>query len=286
MNNQKLTKEIFEKIKEKHISPKPKWQFKLKGYFVWTVFAVSIVIGGVAISIIIFTLVNSDWNARTYVSGGLGRHMIVMVPYLWIALLSLFIFTADYNFKHTKKGYRYGLLTVIGISVFASLVLGSSLYAFGIGHRVDNILGQKFNAYQDLGAKRLQMWNHSERGLLAGIIVSVEDDSFVLKDVGGNEWTVLGDKLPQIHKVIFNNIDNVRVIGIKIEEGVFEACAVLPWTVKGESKRVQESAMMRGIKKERFDNVRNKLREQNLDERNIFDLRNSLCERSAFSTSR
>jgi len=88
MNKENLKNKILEEIKEKDISPKPRWQFLLKDYCIWVLGGISIFIGGIAFSLIVFVLMNSDWESYRYLSNGFFEHLVKMAPYLWIMVLS------------------------------------------------------------------------------------------------------------------------------------------------------------------------------------------------------
>ena len=100
------SKNILDKIKENKITPKPKWQFRLEQVGIWALAVLSLIIGAKAFAVIIFRLVNNDWEIREHLGRSLLNHALLTLPYLWIIVMVLFILLAYYNARHTKKGYR------------------------------------------------------------------------------------------------------------------------------------------------------------------------------------
>ena len=287
--SKKFKNKILDIIKEKNISPKLKWQFLLKDYFVWAFGFIAIFIGSIATSVSIFAFINSDWESYRYLSNSLLEHLINTTPFLWILFLAIFILIADYNFTHTKKGYKYSVPKVVGVSVLVSIILGAIFYQVGLAHMADYELGRYLPGYQRFTEKRQQLWNRPNEGLLAGtLVLSEKNDTLILRDFNGKEWNVVVDKLMPIHFIILDNVELVAFIGDVVGENVFEACGVRPWQTKGESVYLREKIHNQmietgvefplGVGLGGMNDIRMKLKEKNLDERNIFQMRNNMCE--------
>ncbi|OGD67682.1 hypothetical protein A2442_03870 [Candidatus Campbellbacteria bacterium RIFOXYC2_FULL_35_25] len=288
----KFSEKILKRIEEKHISPKPRWQFLTKDIFVWFLGAISILVGGIATSVIIFVLVNSDWESYRFLSGSLLDHIINVAPVLWVIFLAFFILGADYNFKNTKKGYRYSVSEVVGMSILVSVILGGIFYQIGLAHITDYELGNLID-YKRFTEKRQGLWNHPSEGLLVGAIVpSEKNDILTLKDADGKEWNITVGKLMPRHFIILDNVSIVSFRGEQIDEKTFEACDVRPWQIKGESSYLRKKIMKQmeeegfeppmigmGIGPGKLNDIKMKFKENNFDERNIFQMRNNNCER-------
>ena len=65
MNNI-LSEKIIEEIKRQGIKPRPRWQFLLKRWVLWSLAVFSAVLGSIAIAIIIFTFIDHDASVRVY----------------------------------------------------------------------------------------------------------------------------------------------------------------------------------------------------------------------------
>ena len=66
------SKNVLKEIKAKNIKPKAKWRFLLKKSVVWFSFGLCALIGGLAMSVIIFMLVSNDWDLQRH----LGNNFI------------------------------------------------------------------------------------------------------------------------------------------------------------------------------------------------------------------
>ncbi|MBU1558044.1 hypothetical protein KKC45_03720 [Patescibacteria group bacterium] len=281
MKNRDFKKEILKTIETKKIEPKSKWQFLLRDSIVWVFGFISVIAGGIFASVIIFSLFNSDWEVYRLVKGS----FLEFIPIVWIFVFAIFIFVADYNFKHTKKGYRYGVTKVILLSSLASILLGFVFYATGLSHLTDRVLDRGIPGYTGVEKRKEMMTNQPEKGLLAGtLVLSPRSDALVLKDFDGKEWDVIVGKLLPVHFIILDNVETVAFIGNIIGENTFEACDVKPWQIRGESLYLREKIFNQmkdsGIEPpvDDIDRLRKRFEEENLDERNIFQLRNNVCE--------
>lgn len=287
MNNN-FKKEILEKIEKEHIAPKPKWQFLLKNYVVWLIGGSFVIIGGLAISVIIFVFINSDWKLYYYLNGSLIDYVIKMAPFVWFILLALFIIVADYNFKQTKNGYKHSLFKIVSFSIIASGALGVIFYFNGLGYSMEYWISKTIPSYKNLLENRRHFWDQPDKGLLVGRIVTKNDDNFILESSDGIIWNIDSTKLNLMHGVILDNITELRVIGIKTGDNLFEACAIAPWYFEGGNeylrKRMLEQMSKEGITapsigvgREKLNNLRGQFKIKNFDERNIFEMRINMC---------
>ncbi len=229
INNGKFGQAVLKKIKEKKITPKPRWQLLLKNYVVWGFGIVSLVIGTLAFSVVIYMLKNNDWDIYDEISGSFLQFILMTLPYFWFVFLFIFILVADYNIKHTKKGYRYSLTTIVIGSVVLSIILGGLLHNMGMGQAIDDELSNLAPFYPELINRRMRMWANPDHGLLAGVITSVEArDKFLLNDLHNKIWNInaQGAIIPPFIKIEVN--ERVNMIGEKINEDDFQAKIIRP----------------------------------------------------------
>ena len=229
--NKNIGQKILEKIKKKNLEPKAKWKFILKNSFIWFFGIATLVIGGLAFSVIIYLLKNNDWSFHRQMSGSLIKFVIITFPYFWILCFILFIFLALYNLQHTKKGYKYQIITLLIICFVISFLLGLFLHSFKTGRLTDDILSQRFPPYNQLINRKVEMWGHPEKGLLAGQIISVEDGQhFQIKDFNNKFWQI------ELKKSFISEIkpeqgQMVRMVGKILDNQIFQAekCMIGPY---------------------------------------------------------
>lgn len=218
-----ISQKILEKIKSKNLKPKAKWKFTLKNSFVWFFSIVTLIVGGLAFSVMIYLLKNNDWSFHRQMSGSLLKFVLITFPYFWILCFILFIFLALYNLQHTKKGYKHQIITLLIVCFVISFLLGLSLHNFRAGRLTDDLLAQRFPHYNQLINRRVGMWCHPEKGLLAGQIISVEDDQhFQIKDFNDKIWQI------ELKESVVNEIKPeqgqvVRMVGDILDDQTFQA---------------------------------------------------------------
>lgn len=186
-----ISKKIFKKIKEKHLEPKPRWQFLLKDSLLWLGFGVLVVIGSLAFSVVVFMLTDKDWDLYLYVNRSFWNLLLVNLPYVWLICLGLFWLLSFYNFKHTKGGYRYQPWIIFSGSIATSFVLGALFFYTGLGQQVDEILARNVPQYCQMMFPEKTLWQQPDKGLLLGRVVEMKDgDNFILRDTDNMLWTI------------------------------------------------------------------------------------------------
>lgn len=225
---EKISEKVIEEIKEKNVSLKPKWQFLIRDYIVWVLGFISLIIGSISFATILYMLRNNDWDIYSHISDNLFGFIILTLPYFWLIFLGVFILSAYYNFRHTKKGYKFPLSKIIFFSIFANIFVGSFFYNMGIGQAIDNMVERELPFYSKLINQRKGIWEHHDEGLLAGIVMEVSGNTAVIRDVEGDFWYVsdFSTSTPQIFRI--KQGDMIRILGVKIDEENFQAEQVLP----------------------------------------------------------
>lgn len=214
--DKEFDKKLAEKIKEEKLAPKPRWHFLLKDYVVWASGTLSLLIGAATVSVMIYLLKYNGWELREETHKSFLEFLILTLPYFWIIFSGLFIFILYYNLKHTKKGYRYPVWAIVMSGFFASLILGSIFYLFGVGQRIDNVLGARAPMYEKVMNRQIPFWFNPEEGRLAGTVSSeVENESFYLVDPAGQVWQVTSrSSKDNLHMFDFFKIgEPVNIIG-------------------------------------------------------------------------
>lgn len=233
METKNIGLKVLSTIEEKQITPKPKWRFLLKAFLLWLSGVLSLFVGAAGFSVIIHLLRFNDWDAYKYIDKNIFSFTLLTLPYFWILFLGLFIFIVDYNFKHTKRGYRYRLPMVAAASIFLSMFLGTALYAAGIGRVIDFTLSDRLPFYNQFGNRRPMLWSEPEAGRLAGLISELKTaDEFSLIDFKGQTWLVNTKSAKIAPMIRIEPQIMVRVIGDlsenTLEYPVFHAKIILP----------------------------------------------------------
>lgn len=233
-----LAKRILATIQEKHVRPRPRWEFLFKNYFFWTLGALAVVLGALAFSAALFEIENTGWRYFAATHGSFISFFFAAAPFLWVAVLALFILLGYATIRHTRTGYRYPLSLIALGAVLTSITLGTSLYAAGFGGSVEEALGDHPPFYRPVLETEHSWWVAPTKGLLGGVVISVASDtaSFTLQDFSGREWIVDSSDVrgPDLAALLRGGV--VRVAGVPITSNsttLFHACFVFPWRIFG-----------------------------------------------------
>jgi len=228
MINNKFGNKLLNEIKKKKLTPKPKWHFLLKNYMIWGAGFTSLIIGGLAMSIIIYLLRYNDWNIYKQISNSLPGFILLTLPYFWVIFLAIFIFIIYYNFKHTKKGYRYSLPAILIISVISSILLGGLFFQIGLGKTIDNILGERAPFYDRIFNQHIRLWNVPEEGRLSGLVVAEPSvNEIILMDRESKQWQVFLQDARYPAELEIRVGQPIRLIGDQISDNEFLVKEVL-----------------------------------------------------------
>lgn len=230
VRKENVSQKVIEKIKDRKIKPKPKWEFLLKDYFLWFFGIISLVVGAFASSVTIYMFASNDWDVYRHINDSFFGFVLATLPYFWIICLACFILVARYNFQHTKKGYRHRLHLIIIGSIVVSILLGAFLYSIGIGQVIDDALSEKLPFYGKLINKRKMIWMRPEKGLLAGVITSLDDyRHFWLQDFDDKNWHINGEGAIMMRQVEIKKDSKIKVMGEKLNANNFRAHRIAPW---------------------------------------------------------
>jgi hypothetical protein len=220
---------FIEKIKESDIKPRPKWRFTLPNMIMWMVMILSVIIGAIAFSIILFAIQQIDFDLISHMSHSRFEWWLGMLPFIWIIALLIFTAIAVVGLRYTRKGYKYKLKSLLAYNIAFSILTGSLFFIAGGANWLDNIFAAKVNVYESVQAKKMKMWSVPEEGYLAGYLQEINESTVVLKDFDDKIWLIdLGDARIS-HAVKLEKEELVKIIGRQISSDEFSAEEVRPW---------------------------------------------------------
>lgn len=225
-----LSQKVLGEIKEKKISPIPRWAFFFKNGLLWLIYILFLVVGGLAWAVIAFLIKNNDWDIYGQLYDGLFQFILLTVPYFWLIAMAGLILAAEYDFKHIAGAYRYHSYLVILASIIISLFLGAFFYHYGLEQIMHNVFVNDVPFYNNLLRPKQGLWIQPERGVLAGIvIVGADDGQFSLRDFDDQTWLVLIGDAHIRGGVSLAGGSRVKIIGQKIDDKQFQAQEIRPW---------------------------------------------------------
>src|SRR3989339_953679 len=226
MEEKDISQEILDKIKE--VKPKPRWQFLLNDYLIWFLASFSLIVSSLAFAVVLYMLVDNDWDVYTRISNSLLEFVFLTFPYFWLIFLGGFILITYYNFRHTKNGYKYPLSKIFLASFLINILLGTFLYNVGVGQAIDNAVAKRVPFYKEFINKRKHIWSRIDDGLLGGVVTAIEEEYILIKDIEGNVWTIKHFNTTTPEFVRLQLGQPVRIIGQKIDSQNFEMFIMLP----------------------------------------------------------
>ncbi|MFA6307287.1 MAG: hypothetical protein WCS88_01135 [Patescibacteria group bacterium] len=226
MSETNITQEILDKIKD--TKPKPRWQFLLKNYIVWCLASISLIISSLAFSVILYMLIDNDWDVYSRISGSLLEFIFLTLPYFWLMFLGILILVTYYNFRHTKNGYRFSLSKIFLAGLGINILLGTFFYNFGMAQAIDNIVAQRAFFYNEVINRRQHIWSRVDDGLLGGVVRAIEDEYIEIEDMQGNIWMIKHFNTTTPNFLNLKIGQPIRIIGQKLDSQNFEMHILLP----------------------------------------------------------
>lgn len=257
-NSKDLKDSILSRIENENVEPCSR--FRLVCTYGMFSFAslLSVVIGAVAVAVTIFTSLNAGWEYYEMTHKNALTFIFNALPYIWLVILGLTVVFGYYNMRHTKKGYRHSLATVILMLVGTSLVGGTTLYALKVGSQVDWWAHELFpGQYRTAYSWQKDMWHEPANGRIFGVVATATADSFAVRDIKGELWTVnsMALKSFDLDRVIPK--EEIRLVGIvSSEDNTVVGCMVLPG-VKEMPPSVREVNERRSQFKDRINMQKN-----------------------------
>lgn len=232
-NTCSLKESVLQRIEAGEVQPKPKWWFLCGECLMYVLWAISVILGAVAISVIIFVAEHSMFALFEATHESAFDYAIDTVPVAWIVVFVLMAVLAYYNYRHTTTGYRYSLIAILGSSTAFSIVGGVLLHSGGVGAYLDTQLAENMPMYESLERKELKMWLQPEEGRLVGRLAGAYSEGttteFVTAD--GAAWELVITELLEPDRIVLQNGGTVRVLGMVVTStaNTFYGCGVFPW---------------------------------------------------------
>ena len=186
-----LEKKVLDAIERQRLVPRPYFVFFAKRSVFWSLTVLSIVLGALSVAVVLFTI--SDYYAtgwRTFDNLPLDD-LIVSIPAFWLVSMPLFMASAYYGVRNTRRGYRFRPAAIVALCVAASIGLGVLFHFFEAGRLVNDVLARNVASYREQTEVPFDKWSHPEEGRLGGTVKSVDGKtSLRLKDFHDKEWLV------------------------------------------------------------------------------------------------
>jgi len=246
-SSENLKSQILTRLETEAITPRARWICSTQEYAVWALWLVTVVVGALSVAVTFFVVGHQRFAFYEVTHKSFLAFAVEVLPYLWIGIFVLMVAFAVLNLRHTKRGYRYPLSTILGSSVILSLALGGLLHLAGMGFTLDQKMGAWAKGYASQERMELKWWQNPEAGRLVGKAMFVReggstDIRFV--DMAGTAWQLELDELHEQEKQLLLKGKQMRIFGAPKDEMTFHACGAIPW-VQDSNYRVEGLDEMR-----------------------------------------
>jgi len=224
-----ISDQVLNKIKKEKLAPKPKWQFQLRDGGKWLGFGLLISLAVAAVGLLMFF-----WSDGPWLHGGSFGFSLLFgrMPLILIFLVALGGLFALFDFKNIGRGYRYSLKVAGPILIISAIFAGWLLYYSGLSQGLDSAIS-KAPFYQDRQMYMMQIWQNSDKGLIAGEITDVIDSkNFYLRDLNGKQWKVDASDTLWRHNLTLEIGLEIKLIGA-VGDNNFRADEIRPWLGAG-----------------------------------------------------
>lgn len=232
MKKKHLAQSVLHTIQEQNITPRPRWHYIVKDGVFWGVFFLSILLGAGGGAVVLYAILDTDFDLITYVPTSQLTSFLRLLPALWVLLFGFFVWAAVWGAQHTKKGYRHSIVWLVGTNMLLSLLLGGGLYAAGGGEVLERVFAEHVPFYRSIQERRKEIWRRAGGGFLVGKILDMEEENMlILEDIKNNVWRVDYSRARVHPELTLENGTQIRMIGEKDKEDfLFRARAIVPWS--------------------------------------------------------
>lgn len=232
------SQELLDKITEEQIKPSPRWHFLLKNYIFWSVFLLFAVFGSIAFSIILYAVIESDFNLLSSACSKI-ESLFSILPLLWILFLGIFSIVSIFGIRHTKTGYRYSFLKILSFNILLSVFLGALFFYTGGAEKMERIFAKNVPIYKSFEERKISRWSNPENGFLSGIILENKNAKIIfMEDWDGKKWEINFEKAVIKGRIFLEKDTKIKMIGEISVDNVFIATQIGPWERIGKRRNI------------------------------------------------
>ncbi|QQS58863.1 hypothetical protein IPN35_04665 [Candidatus Peregrinibacteria bacterium] len=233
-----LSQKITAQIKKRHIRQWPRLYFVLKNTAFWLLFSLSVLVGAIAFSVILYALIEADFEVLRYASSSAVGFFLATLPLYWMFFFGLFLLIALFGFRKTKKGYRIPLVWLLFGNITLSILFGFVFFRLIGAEIIEATLARAMPFYTRIEHQRRDAWSHPREGFLAGVVTrhSPEKHILIVNDFSTQDWEVSIDDVEFVHPLVMALIEEneitgrqIKVLGNPTGENTFHARSLLPW---------------------------------------------------------
>lgn len=234
VHDRPLSERVMDTLDERHLTPKPRWQFLFHTWVVRAVAACAFLTGSLATALTIYIVQASQFMEFRIEFSRLDT-LFEMVPFVWLCLVGVGVFYAVYGVRHTGTGYRYRSGVLVVGALFASIAGGVGLHASGVSEMIDRYLLVAAPLYGPMAGFQPHHWMRPPEGIIAGTVTMLDTpvQQCMVRDLKGTVWTVHLASSTVWDDAVVREGMRIRVVGTTTGSGMFEAFEIRPFHGRG-----------------------------------------------------
>ncbi len=221
--NKTASTKVLAKISKENLKPRPSWHFYLARLFLYLIAILTLILGGLALSLVVYLLINQDWSPIN--SQINWPRFFLFIPYAWLLALALFYSLIYLNIRYFPRAYKYSASQLLAFVFLGSILMATFLSAADLPKNLHENFSQKSITYRRVFDSRLHPWQRPREGFLAGQVKQIKKDSIVINDLYGQLWELRGPNL-----VDLATSTNWRFIGQIEADNQFMVNQIRPWS--------------------------------------------------------
>lgn len=223
------SKKIIETIKEQEIKPIPRWRFTAGNALIWLAFVLSVILGAISFSIILFAIQQTDFNILSHLAHSRLEMFLGLLPFIWIIFLLFFLVFAIFSIKYSRKGYKFTTSRLVGISTAISILLGTMFFISGGAQQLENIFATNVLSYESIQDRKVKIWSNPQEGYLSGIIQRADEESIQLIDFQNKAWKIIYKDAFVAPILLLEEGEKIKIVGTTTGKKTFIAKEIRPW---------------------------------------------------------
>jgi hypothetical protein len=238
IQNSKIKEAVLERLEREGIQPRSRLYWLSHEYAFWSAWGLSVLLGALSLAVLSFSSVYMGYSLYEATHDNFLTFLVDTLPFLWLIAAIFMVVASYFNIRHTKKGYKYPVILVIGSSLGFSVLGGLALHYIGAGYYLDRFLGEVSDSYQSRVEFEARLWQAPEFGRLVGQAVLPDEvgaiKGFLFTDIDDRSWPIIGSELGQRESELLRSGRKVKLLfatSSQTGEEMFVACGVFPWTL-------------------------------------------------------
>lgn len=233
----KRSEQLIHTIREQGIKPVPKRYYILKNALLWGGFAAAVLLGALAFSVILFSIQQTDFDLLSHATHSRPEFFLSMLPFFWLAALAVFLLLAMRSFRNAPRGYKIPGARLVAFCTALSILAGTAFFLAGGARRLEHAFGIHVSLYESMQEKKIRLWSMPHEGYLSGEILSVQTETFMLRDFHQKTWTIRFADAFYPPMVQIEPGEQVKMTGKMTEGDTFTAEQIRPWGGMGQHRR-------------------------------------------------